>query len=67
VLAAAGFEAADMVFIDIAFADLADLPAVNRIVAEQFAAGSYPARTIYQAAALPYGGKVKIMGVATKA
>ncbi len=63
---AAGFARDDMVFVDIAFVDLADLPQVNALYAELFAQGRRPARTIYQAAALPFGGKVKVMGVAIK-
>ncbi len=63
---AAGFARDDIVFVDIAFGDLADLPQVNALYAELFAQGRRPARTIYQAAALPFGGKVKVMGVAIK-
>lgn len=63
---AAGFGIEDMTFVDIAFADLADLAQVNRIWAGLFPEGRRPARTIYQAAALPYGGRVKIMGIAIK-
>jgi 2-iminobutanoate/2-iminopropanoate deaminase len=63
---AAGFTPADLVFVDIAFIDLADLPAVNAVWSELFAGGPPPARTVYQAAALPSGGKVKVMGVAIR-
>ena len=63
-LRAAGFGVEDLAFIDIAFADLADLAEVNALCAELFPEGRRPARTVYQAAALPYGGKVKVMGVA---
>ncbi|MEO8808280.1 MAG: RidA family protein [Burkholderiaceae bacterium] len=63
---AAGFAIEDMTFIDIAFADLSDLPQVNHLCATLFPEGRRPARTIYQAAALPYGGRVKIMGVAIR-
>jgi 2-iminobutanoate/2-iminopropanoate deaminase len=63
---AAGFLVSDLTFIDIAFADLEDLGDVNELYAELFPAGRRPARTIYQAAALPYGGRVKVMGVAIK-
>ena len=61
---AAGFSAGDIVFIDIAFTDLNDVGQVNALYAELFAESKRPARTIYQAAALPFGGKVKVMGVA---
>ena len=63
---AAGFSVEDFVFIDVAFADLRDLGEVNTLFAELFPEGRRPARTIYQAAALPFGGKVKVMGVAIK-
>ena len=63
---AAGFAIEDMTFIDIAFTDLSDLPQVNRLYASLFPEGRRPARTIYQAAALPHGGRVKVMGVAIR-
>jgi 2-iminobutanoate/2-iminopropanoate deaminase len=63
---AADFTVDDLAFVDIAFADLRDLNEVNRLFAELFAEGKRPARTIYQVAALPFGGKVKVMGVAIK-
>ena len=65
-LAAAGFERDDLVFVDVAFADLAAVPEVNAVFAELFPPDRRPARTIYQAGALPFGGKVKVMGVAMK-
>ncbi|WKB53474.1 RidA family protein [Eleftheria terrae] len=65
-LAAAGFERSDLVFIDIAFLDLADLPQVNAVYERLFPAGQRPARTVYQAAGLPFGGKVKVQGVAVR-
>ena|ERR1700685_1338249 len=63
---AAGFAASEIVFVDIAFIDLADANEVNELYRELFSEGRRPARTIYQAAALPFGGKVKVMGVAIK-
>lgn len=63
---AAGFSTDEIVFVDIAFADLADLSVVNALFAELFPPEKRPARTIYQAAALPFGGKVKVMGTAVK-
>ena len=65
-LAAAGFAKDELAFIDIAFVDLADAPEVNAIYAELFPAGRRPARTMYQVAALPFGGRVKVMGTAAK-
>jgi 2-iminobutanoate/2-iminopropanoate deaminase len=63
---AAGFGVEEFAFIDIAFADLRDLVEINTLFAELFPEGKRPARTIYQAAALPFGGKVKVVGVAVK-
>jgi 2-iminobutanoate/2-iminopropanoate deaminase len=63
---AAGFGVEELVFVDIAFVDLADAPDVNRLYAELFLEGRRPARTMYQAAALPFGGRVKVMGVAIR-
>jgi 2-iminobutanoate/2-iminopropanoate deaminase len=62
----ADFERGDVVFIDIAFADLNDLPAINTLYMDLFPEGRRPARTIYQAAALPFGGKIKVTGTAVK-
>ncbi len=63
---AAGFAVDDVTFVDVAFADLADLPQVNEVWEELFAEGRRPARTVCQAAALPYGGRIKVMGVAVR-
>jgi enamine deaminase RidA (YjgF/YER057c/UK114 family) len=65
-LEAAGFSPADLVYIDLAFLDLADLPPVNVLFAELFPEDRRPARTVYQAAALPYGGRIKVQGVAVR-
>lgn len=65
-LTCAGFDKSDVVFIDIAFDDLAHLPEVNKLYIDLFPEGKRPARTIYQAQALPFGGKVKITGTAVK-
>ncbi len=62
----AGFEKDDIVFIDIAFNDLKDLPEINTLYIELFPENKRPARTIYQAEALPFGGKIKITGTAVK-
>ena len=65
-LRAAGFERGELAFIDIAFVDLADAPQVTALYAELFPEGRRPARTMYQAAALPFGGRVKVMGIAAR-
>lgn len=62
----AEFEKTDVVFIDIAFDNLEDLPEINKLFIELFPENKRPARTIYQAQALPFGGKVKITGTAVK-
>ena len=64
---AAGFRRTDIVYVDLAFIDLADLTEVNSLYAELFALEERPARTVYQAAKLPFGGKVKVQAVAAKA
>ena len=65
-LRAADFTPEEVVFVDIAFSNLADVGEVNALFADLFPEGRRPARTIYQAAALPFGGKVKVTGVAVK-
>jgi 2-iminobutanoate/2-iminopropanoate deaminase len=66
VLRASGFTLQDMVFVDIAFIDLGELADVNAVFAGLFAEGARPARTVYQAAALPYGARIKVAGVAVR-
>ncbi len=60
----AGFARTDIVYVDIAFSDLEELPDVNTLYGELF--DPRPARTIYQAAKLPFGAKVKIQAIAMK-
>lgn len=67
VLEASGFTLQDLVFVDVAFIDLADLPQVNALFAELFPAGRRPARTVYQAARLPYDARIKVAGTAVRA
>ncbi len=62
----ASFEKNDIVFIDLAFDNLDDLPEINKLYMQLFPEGRRPARTIYQAAALPFGGKIKVTGTAVK-
>ena len=59
---AAGFDPSDIVYVDLAFIDLEDVAEVN----ELFPEGSWPARTIYQAAKLPFGGRIKVQAVAAR-
>lgn len=65
-LKAASFTNEEVVFVDLAFIDLQDVPVVNDLFASYFPSGCRPARTIYQAAALPYGGKIKVTGTAVR-
>jgi 2-iminobutanoate/2-iminopropanoate deaminase len=60
----AGFERSDIVYVDLAFSDLDELPEVNDLYGELFDAP--PARTIYQAARLPFGAKVKVQAIAMR-
>ncbi len=64
---AAGFKRSDIVYVDLAFINLADVNDVNNLYGELFPSGQRPARTIYQAAKLPLGGKVKVQAVAARA
>ena len=61
---ASGFRIEDIVFIDVALIDIDDLKLVNAVFADLFSEGKRPARTVYQAAALPFGAKVKVVGIA---
>lgn len=63
---AAGFARSDIVFVDIAFIELVDVKEVNSLYAELFPEGQRPARTIYQAAKLPFGGRIKVQAVAAR-
>ncbi|MFK8012116.1 MAG: RidA family protein [Marinicellaceae bacterium] len=66
VLNSAGFEKDDIVFIDIAFNNLEDLSVINTLYCELFEEHKRPARTVYQAQKLPFGGKIKVTGTAVK-
>lgn len=63
---AAEFDVSDIVFIDLAFIDLADIGVINLLYDSLFSENKKPARTVYQAAALPYGGKIKVTAIAVK-
>ena len=63
---AAGFDRSDIVYVDLAFIDLNDVKEVNDLYAELFEEGCRPARTIYQAAKLPFGGRIKVQAVAAR-
>lgn len=65
-VAAAGFRRDEIVYVDLAFIDLGDVAEVNALYAELFPEDRRPARTIYQAAALPYGGRVKVQAIAVR-
>lgn len=62
---AAGFRTVDIVYVDIAFADIErDLAEVNEVCRTRFS--QFPARTIYEAAKQPFGAKIKIQAIAMK-
>ena len=63
---AAGYFKEEIVYIDIAFADLAEVETVNVLYQELFAEHKRPARTVYQAAKLPFSAKIKIVATAVK-
>ncbi|MFK2901971.1 RidA family protein [Dyella jejuensis] len=65
-ISAAGFHKNDLAFIDVALIDIADIDQLNSVYRHLFVDGRRPARTVCQAAALPFGGKVKICGVAIR-
>jgi 2-iminobutanoate/2-iminopropanoate deaminase len=66
VIAISGFTKEDIVFVDIAFNDLKNLSIVDKLYCQYFEVNKRPARTVYQVEALPFGGKIKIMGTAVK-
>ncbi|MFS1704281.1 RidA family protein [Alteromonas sp. AMM-1] len=65
-LKAAGFDKSHIAYIDIAFANLNDLNEVNALYMALFPEGQRPARTVYEAAKLPFNGKIKIVATAAK-
>lgn len=66
IAAASGFDRSEIVYVDLAFQDLDDLAEVNSLFAELFMLGRRPARTVYQAARLPFGAKVKVQAIAAR-
>lgn len=66
ILKEAGFKKEEIVFIDLAFTSLSDLELITPYYDSLFEKNKKPARTIYQLAALPFGGKIKVMAVAIK-
>ncbi|MFK8054022.1 MAG: RidA family protein [Woeseiaceae bacterium] len=61
---AAGFSRNEIVYVDLAFDDLNDLPDVNALYSELFE--NAPARTIYEAAKLPFNARIKVQAIAMK-
>lgn len=65
-ITAAGFHEDDLVFVDVALIDMADIDQLNSVWRDLFVGDRRPARTVAQAAALPFGGKIKVYGVAIR-
>jgi len=63
VTAAAGASLDDVVKLSILLADLGDFAKVNEIMATYFTA-PYPARSTYQVAGLPRGGRIEVEAIA---
>jgi 2-iminobutanoate/2-iminopropanoate deaminase len=66
ILKEANFSKEDIVFIDLAFIDLKDISIINQFYGSLFETGRKPARTVYQAATLPFGGRIKVVAIAIK-
>lgn len=66
ILKEADFSKEDIVFIDLAFIDLKDISIINQFYDSLFETGRKPARTVYQATALPFGGLIKVVAIAIK-
>ena len=66
VLKETGFTKEEIVFVDIAFTNLNDLAEITPFYDSLFESNKKPARTIYEASALPYGGKIKVMAIAIR-
>jgi len=64
VLRAAGSDFNNVVKVTVLLADIADWPTVNEIYSKYFTdSAHYPARTAYQAGALPLGSRIEIEAV----
>lgn len=67
ILATAGCTMDDVVKTTVLLKDIADFGKMNAVYAEFFSEGNYPARSAFQAAALPKDALVEIEVVALKA
>ena len=64
---AAGFSAADVVFVQCVLADIADYAELNDWWRRQFPDASVaPARFTFQAGALPFGARIELQAVAAR-
>jgi 2-iminobutanoate/2-iminopropanoate deaminase len=64
---AAGFSAAEVVFVQCVLADIADYADLNDWWRRQFPdASNAPARFTFQAGALPFGAKIELQAVAAR-
>ncbi|UXI66586.1 RidA family protein [Tahibacter amnicola] len=62
----AGFAREDISFVQVDLIDLRDIADVNVVFESLFEPGKRPARTVAQAAGLPYGARVKLVAVAAR-
>ena len=65
IAAHAGFAKHDIVYVDLAFSNLDDIGPVNEVYGRLFPVNR-PARTIYEAAKLPFGAKIKVQAIAIR-
>lgn len=61
----AGFSREEIVYVDLAFANIGDIVEVNAVYGRLFPVNR-PARTIYEAAKLPFGAKIKVQAIAVR-
>jgi 2-iminobutanoate/2-iminopropanoate deaminase len=61
----AGFSRDEIVYVDLAFANIDDIVEVNAVYGRLFPINR-PARTIYEAAKLPFGAKIKVQAIAVR-
>lgn len=66
VLRAAGFAQDDIVYLELAFDNLGDLPVVSELYNQMFREESRPCRIVNEVSGLPYDALFRVNGVAVK-